>query len=44
MNKNHTKNILIYDIWYKILIGSKPLRIRLNKIDRILEFMTELDI
>ena len=30
--KSH-KNILIYDISYKTLIGSKPLRIRFNKID-----------
>ena len=27
------KNILIYDISYKTLIGSKPLRIRFDKID-----------
>ena len=31
--KSH-ENILIYNISYKNLIGSKPLRIRLNKIDR----------
>ena len=31
--KNQRKNILIYGISYKILIGSKPLRIRFNKID-----------
>ena len=30
--KSH-KNILIYDISYKTLIDSKPLRIRLDKID-----------
>ena len=30
--KSH-ENILIYDISYKTLIDSKPLRIRLNKID-----------
>ena len=30
--KSH-KNILIYDISYKTLIGSKPLRIRFDKID-----------
>ena len=29
------KKILIYDIWYKTLIGSKPLRNRLNEIDGI---------
>ena len=31
--KSH-ENILIYNISYKNLIGSKPLRIRLDKIDR----------
>ena len=30
--KSH-KNILIYDISYKTLIGSKPLRIKFDKID-----------
>ena len=30
------KSILIYVISYKTLIGSKPLRIRFDKIDRIL--------
>ena len=30
--KSH-ENILIYDISYKTLIGSKPLRIRFDKID-----------
>ena len=33
--KSH-KNILIYDILHKTLIGSKPLQIRFNKIDRII--------
>ena len=32
------KNILIYDIWYKTLIGAKPLSIRFDKIDGLLEF------
>ena len=27
------ENILIYDVYYKTLIGSKPLHIRFNKID-----------
>ena len=27
------KNIFVYDISYKTLIGAKPLRIRFNKID-----------
>ena len=30
------ENILIYDIPYKILIGSKPLRIRFDKIDGVI--------
>ena len=33
--KSH-ENILIYDISYKTLIGSKPLRIRFDKIDGII--------
>ena len=32
-NKNSYENILIYDISYKTLMGAKPLRIRLDKID-----------
>ena len=27
------ENILIYDIWYKIFMGAKPLRIRFDEID-----------
>ena len=34
--KSH-ENILIYDISYKTLIGSKPLRIRFDKIDGIIK-------
>ena len=44
--KSH-ENILIYDISYKTLIGSKPLRIRFNKIDgiiRIFDGTTTMDI
>ena len=33
IDKKSHKNILIYDISYKTLIASKPLRIRLNKMD-----------
>ena len=33
MDEKSHKNILIYDISYKTLIGLKPLRIRLAKID-----------
>ena len=35
------KNILIYDISHKIFMGSIPLRIRFDKIDRFLKFMME---
>ena len=31
--KNHKKNILVYDILNKTLIGTKPLRIRIDKVD-----------
>ena len=30
--KTHTKNVLVYNISYKILIDAKPLRIRFNKV------------
>ena len=33
--KSH-ENIMIYDVAYKTLIGSKPLRIRFDKMDRII--------
>ena len=33
IDKKSHKNILIYDISYKILIGPKPSRIRFNKIE-----------
>ena len=33
--KSH-ENFLIYDISYKTLIGSKPLRISFDKIDRVI--------
>ena len=36
IDKKSHKNILIYDILYKNLIGSKPLRIRFDKIDEII--------
>ena len=38
--KSH-ENILIYDISYKILIGSKPLQIRFDKIDGIIRIYDE---
>ena len=37
------ENILGYDISYKTLIGTKPLRIRFDRINNLLEFMIELD-
>ena len=40
IDEKSLKNILIYDISYKTLIGLKPLRIRFG----ILEFKIELDI
>ena len=36
LDKKLHGNILIFDISYKTLIGSKPLRIRFNKIDGIM--------
>ena len=33
LDKELHVNILIYGISYKILIGTKPLRIRLDKVD-----------
>ena len=38
--KSH-ENILIYDISYKTLIGPKPLRIRLSKIDGFIRIYDE---
>ena len=38
------RNILVYNTSYKIVIGAKPLRIKFDKIDGLLEFMMELDI
>ena len=36
IDEKSQENILIYDISYKTLIGSKPLRIRFDKIDGII--------
>ena len=38
IDEESPKNILIYDIWYKTLIGAKPLSNRFDKIDGLLEF------
>ena len=37
------ENILGYDISYKTLIDTKPLCIRFDRINNLLEFMIELD-
>ena len=36
LDEKSYKNILIYGVLYKILIGAKPLRIICNKVDRFL--------
>ena len=36
IDKKSHENILIYDIWCKILIGLKPLQIRFDKIDGVI--------
>ena len=36
LDKKSNRNILIYDISYKILIGAKPLRIRFDKVGRFI--------
>ena len=41
--KSH-ENLLVYNISYKTLMGAKPMRIRFNKMDDVIEFMLELDI
>ena len=41
--KSH-KNVLIYDIYYKTLIGPKPLITRSNQVDGFMEFLMEIDI
>ena len=38
------KNVLVYDISYKTMFGSKPLHISLMKWMDLLEFMMGLDI
>ena len=38
------ENILVYDILYKTLTGTKPLRIRFDKKIDLLEFLIGLDI
>ena len=40
--KSH-KNILVYDISYKTLVGAKPLRIKFDKIDGFIRVYDGLD-
>ena len=42
--KKAYENISVYDISDETLFGSKPLRIRFDEIDRLLEFMMGLGI
>ena len=44
MDKKSQKNILIYDISYKTIIGSKSLWVRFGKIDGFKRIFVELDI
>ena len=39
--ENSYKNILIYDISYKTLMGAKPLRIRFNKLEGFIKIYDE---
>ena len=41
LDEKSYRHILFYDIWYKIFIGAKPLRISFDELDG---FMMELDI
>ena len=36
MGKKSYENILVYDIWYKTLIGPKPLPIRFDQVDGLI--------
>ena len=38
IDQKSRKNVLIYEISYKTLVGSKPLRIRFDKIDGFIRF------
>ena len=36
LDEKSYRNILIYDISYKVLIGAKPLRVRFDKVDKFI--------
>ena len=36
LDEKSYRNILIYDISYKFLIGAKPLRVRFDKVDKFI--------
>ena len=40
--KNEYHNVLIYDMLFNFLIGTKPLRIRFNKIDGFVKIYDEI--
>ena len=44
LDEESYKNILIYDILYKTLIGVKPMCIKFGKVKGLVEFMMGLDI
>ena len=44
MDEKLYENIFIYDVSYKTYIGAKPLRIRFDKVDALLEFLMKLGI
>ena len=44
MDEKLYENIFIYDVSYKTYIGAKPLRIRFDKVDGLLEFLMKLGI
>ena len=44
LDEKSYENILIYDISYKSLIGSKPLHIRFDKIDMFFRVNEEVEI
>ena len=41
IEKKSSKNILMYDIWYKIIIAPKSFRIRFDKIEGFIRIYTE---
>ena len=41
LDEKSLENILVYEIWYKTFIDSKPLRIRFDEIDRFIKMYDE---